>query len=166
MTILLIVISIIFNIVIQATLIPHIGVFGVVPNTAIVLVVMIALKKGRLYGSGFGLLTGLLQDVLFSVTLGVNAFILFFIGYFVGFAYNSLTRESGANHFIFAALSTMFYNFLFSMFQFFLSREVTFVDAVQSVFSLEMIYNGLVALMLFMLVQRIFIQPNLKFGRR
>jgi hypothetical protein len=37
---------------------------------------------------------------------------------------------------------------------------------VRSVFSLEVIYNGVIAVLLFMLVQRIFIQPNLKFGRR
>ena len=158
--------SIILNIIIQATLIPHIGVFGVVPNTAIVLVVMIALKKGRIYGSVFGRLAGLLQDILFSITLGVNAFILFFIGYFVGFAYDSLTKESGINHFIFTALSTVFYNSLFSLFQFFLSRDINFVEAVKSVFSFEVIYNGIIAVLLFMLVQRIFIQPNLRFGRR
>jgi len=158
--------SIMLNIIIQATLIPNIGVFGVVPNTALVLVVMIALKKGRIYGSAFGLLAGLLQDVLFSITIGVNAFILFFIGYFVGFAYNSLTRESGINHFIFTALSTVFYNVLFSLIQFFLSRDVSFVDAVQSIFSLEVVYNGIIAVLLFMLIQRLFTQPNLKFGRR
>ncbi|WP_409228261.1 rod shape-determining protein MreD [Gudongella sp. SC589] len=166
MTILLITMSIIINIILQATLIPYIGVFGVVPNTAIVLVVMIALKKGRVYGSAFGLIVGLLQDVLFSITIGVNAFILFFIGYLVGFAYESLTRESGINHFIFTALSTIFYNFMFSLFQFFLSRDINFVDAVKSVFSLEVVYNGIIAVLLFMIVQRIFIQPNLKFGRR
>jgi rod shape-determining protein MreD len=158
--------SIILNIIIQATLIPHIGVFGVVPNTAIVLVVMIALKKGRIYGASFGIFAGMLQDILFSITLGVNSFILFFIGYFVGLAHDSLTKDSAMNHFIFTAISTVFYNILFSLFQFFLSREITFIDAVRSVFSLEVIYNGVIAVLLFMLVQRIFIQPNLKFGRR
>ncbi|WP_422486257.1 rod shape-determining protein MreD [Gudongella sp. DL1XJH-153] len=166
MIVLLITMAILFNTIIQATLIPYIGVFGVVPNTAIALIVLISLKKGRVCGSMFGLLAGLLQDVLFSVTIGVNGFILFFIGYFTGFAHNTLTRENAINPFIFAGLGTIFYNFMYSLIQFFLSRDIIFVEAVRKTFSMEIVYNGLIAVILFMILQRIFIQPNLRFGRR
>ena len=166
MTILLIFLMIILNLVIQSTLIPYIGVFGVVPNTALVIVVIIALRKGRVYGSIFGLLAGLLQDVLFSAVIGVNGLILFFIGYYVGFAANAFTRETAVNPFIFSALGTIFYNMVFSLMQFFLSRDITFIQAVRSVFSVEVIYNGLVAVILFKILQRLFMQPKLRFGRR
>ncbi|MGM0395484.1 MAG: rod shape-determining protein MreD [Bacillota bacterium] len=166
MTVLLITLAIIFNAVLQSTLIPYVEVFGVVPNTAIVIIVLIALRKGKMYGSAFGIFAGLLQDILFSQIIGINGFILFFIGYFVGFAHNAFTRETAMNPFIFTVVGTIFYNFLFSLFQFFLSRDILFIDAVKSIFSLEVLYNGIIAVLLFKLVQRIFIQPNLKFGRR
>jgi len=162
----LIIMAVLLNTIIQATLIPYIGVFGVVPNTSIALIVLISLKKGRVYGSMFGLLAGLLQDVLFSLTIGVNGFILFFIGYFTGFAHNTFTRETAMNPFIFAGLGTIFYNFMYSLIQFFLSRDIVFVDAVKSIFSIEIVYNGLIAVVLFLILQRIFIQPSLRFGRR
>lgn len=166
MTILFIIIVVILNTILQSTLITYIGVFGVVPNTAIVIVTLIAIKKGRLYGSAFGLFAGLLQDIMFSVVIGVNGFILFFIGYLIGFAHNSFTKETAVYPFVFTALGTIFYNFVFALMQFFLSREVVFIDAVRSVFSLEIIYNGFIAVVLFIVMQRIFIQPNLRFGRR
>ncbi|MFO8241143.1 MAG: rod shape-determining protein MreD [Dissulfuribacterales bacterium] len=166
MTVLLITLAIIFNAILQSTLIPYIGVFGVIPNTAIVIIVLIALRKGRVYGSAFGIFAGLLQDIFFSQIIGINGFILFFIGYLVGFAHDAFTRETAINPFIFTAVGTIFYNFLFSLFQFFLSRDIIFIDAVKSIFSLEVFYNGIIAVILFKLIQRIFIQPNLRFGRR
>ena len=77
MKIFLIVLTVIINLIIQSTLIPYFEILGVVPNTALIIVVVLALAKGKYYGGVFGLIIGLLQDIIFSVTIGVNGFIFF-----------------------------------------------------------------------------------------
>lgn len=166
MTIILIVVVILLNTILQSTLIPYIGVFDVVPNTAIAIVALISIKKGRFYGSVSGFSAGLLQDVMFSAVIGINAFILFFLGYLIGFAHNSFTRETAVYPFVFTAMGTIFYNLVFALIQFFLSRDIVFIDVVKRIFSLEIMYNGVVAVVLFIIMQKVFDQPNLRFGRR
>lgn len=77
MTIILIFLTIILNLVLQSTILPYFEIIGKVPNTGLIIVVIIALAKGRYYGGLFGMLIGLLQDMLFSTTIGVNAIIYF-----------------------------------------------------------------------------------------
>jgi rod shape-determining protein MreD len=156
---------IIFNLVIQATIIPFFPIMGIVPNTALVLIVVLALKVGRVKGAIFGLIAGLLQDILFASTIGINAFILFFIGYSIGFAEDSFSRENIINPIIFTVLATVLYNFAYSLFLFFLSREVAFMDAVKNIFSIEIIYNALFAIIYGYLVQIIFAKPKIRFKR-
>lgn len=156
---------IIFNLVIQTTIIHLFPIAGIVPNTALVLIIVIALKLGRVKGAIFGLTAGLFQDILFSSTIGINAFILFFIGYAVGFAENSFSRENIINPVIFTVLGTIFYNFTYSLFLFFLSREIAFMDAVKTIFSIEIVYNALFAVIYGYLVHIIFAKPKIVFKR-
>ncbi len=165
MNTLIILLMIIFNLVIQTTIIPFFPIMGIVPNTALVLIVVIALKFGRVKGAIFGLLAGLLQDILFSSTIGINAFILFFVGYIIGFAENSFSRENIINPIIFTMAGTVFYNFVYSLFLFFLSREIVFMDAIRNIFSIEIIYNALFAAIYGYLVHIIFAKPKISFKR-
>ncbi|MDY0234684.1 MAG: rod shape-determining protein MreD [Gudongella sp.] len=161
----IVLLMIIFNLVIQTTIIPMFPIMGIVPNTALVLIVVVALKVGRTKGAIFGLIAGFMQDVLFSSTIGINAFILFFIGYVIGFAENSFSRENIINPIIFTIAATMFYNFTYSLFLFFLSRDVTFIDAISSIFSIEILYNTLFAVIYGYLVHIIFTRPKIRFKR-
>lgn len=166
MTILFILITIILNLILQSTILPYAELFGIVPNTSLVIVVVLALAKGRYYGGGFGLLVGLLQDLLFSFTLGINSLIYFLIGYFIGFVEDTFARDNVINPIIFTAISTVVYNILYSAFMFFLSRNISFVDAVRSVFSLEVIYNSIMAILIYKLFQAIFSEPKIRFNKR
>lgn len=166
LSILLILLTIICNLILQSTILPYFEVLDVVPNTALVIVVVLALAKGRYYGGFFGVLIGLLQDVIFSMTLGVNSFIYFFVGYFIGFVEDTFARDNVINPIIFTALSTIFYNIMYSLFMFFLSRNVTFNDAVKSVFSIEIIYNCLISILIYKIFQIIFSEPKIRFNKR
>lgn len=166
LTILLILLTIICNLIIQSTILPYFEIFGIVPNTALVIVVVLALAKGRYYGGFFGILIGLLQDVIFSLTLGVNSFIYFFVGYFIGYIENTFARDNVINPIIFTGLSTIFYNGFYSLFMFFLSRNVTFIDAVKSIFSLEIVYNCIVSILVYKIFRVIFSEPKIRFNKR
>lgn len=166
MKIFLIVLTVIINLIFQSTLLPYFEIFGVVPNTALIIVVVLALAKGKYYGGVFGLIIGLLQDIMFSVTLGVNGFIFFFAGYFIGFVEDTFARDNVANPIILTALTTIYYNIVYSLFMYFLSINVSFNLAVKSVFSLEIIYNCLVSIVIYKLFQKIFSEPRIRFNRR
>jgi rod shape-determining protein MreD len=162
----LIILTIIFNLIIQSTILPYFEIFGVVPNTALIIVVVLALAKGKYYGGVFGLIIGLLQDVIFSVTIGVNGFIYFFVGYLIGFVEDTFARDNIVNPIILTALATIFYNIVYSLFLFFLSINISYISAVKSVFSLEVIYNSIVSIIIYKLFQVIFSEPKIRFRKR
>lgn len=161
----IILVMIIFNLVLQTTIIPFFPIMGMVPNTALVLVVVIALRVGRVRGGIFGLITGLIQDVLFSSTIGVSAFILFFVGYIIGFAQNSFSRENIINPIIFTVAGTIFYNITYSLFLFFLAREIVFMDAIRIIFSIEIIYNAFFAIIYGYILHIVYSKPKISFKR-
>lgn len=165
MTNLMIGLTITFNIIFQITILPDLRVFGIVPNTSLVIVVILALLKGRIYGGISGIIIGFIQDILFSTVIGVNAFIYFFVGYFTGFAKDSFARENIVNPIIFSVLATVFYNLLYSLFMFFLSMDITIIQAVRSIISLEIISNAIAAAIIYKLLQKIFSQPKIRFTR-
>ena len=108
-----------FNFFLQSSLLPYISIFGVVPNTSIILILCIALFKGKAYGAIFGLFIGLLQDVVFSPIIGINAFIYFFLGYFLGTIENRLIRENMFIPILFSVLGVIYYNFSYYVFTYF-----------------------------------------------
>lgn len=166
MKIFLIILTIIINLIIQSTILPYFEIFGVVPNTALIIVVVLALGKGKYYGGIFGLIIGLLQDVIFSVTIGVNGVIFFFIGYLIGFVEDTFARDNIANPIILTALATIFYNIIYSLFLFFLSINISYIIAVKSVFSIEVIYNSIVSIIIYKLFHSIFAEPKIRFRKR
>ena len=166
MKILLVILTILVNLVIQSTILPYFEIFGVVPNTALIIVVVLALAKGKHYGGIFGLIIGLLQDTMFATTIGINAFIYFFVGYFIGFVEDTFAQDNVINPIIFTAFTTIFYNMFYSLFMFFLSRNITFNEAVKSVFTLEVIYNCIISIFIYKLFQLIFSEPKIRFNKR
>lgn len=154
------------NFILQSVIFPKFQVFGQVPNTALAIVVVIALSKGRIYGGIIGLIVGFLQDILFSMTIGISAFILFFIGYLSGFAEDSFARDNAMNPIIFTFLGTLIYNTLFALFMFFLSRGITLESAVKSIISFELALNSIAAFLIYKLFKKIFSRPQIRFNRR
>lgn len=157
---------IIVNFIIQSTILPYFSIFGVVPNTALIIVVIIALSKGKYYGGFFGLFIGLIQDVIFNITLGINGFIYFFAGYLIGSIEKILARDNVLSPIIFTSLTTIYYNIFYFLFMFFLSRYIPFKYYINHVIPIELVYNGLVSILIYKLFNRVYKVPSLKFGRK
>lgn len=166
MTTFLVGMTLILNIILQSVILPGFKVFGASPNTALAIVVVIALSKGRVYGGIVGLISGLMMDVMFSMTVGISSLILFLTGYITGVASDSFAKENAVNPVIFTILGTVFYNALFAMFMYFTSRDVTLEYAVKSMFSFELILNGIAALLIYILFRKIFSRPQIRFNKR
>lgn len=157
---------IIVNFILQSTIIPYFSVFDVVPNTGIIIVVIIALLKGKKLGASAGLLTGFLQDIIFGPVVGVNAFIYFFVGYLIGMTENKFSKDNMLLPVIMTIVSTAGYHFFYHLFMFFLNYNVSLSVIFKDIVISEMIYNSLVSILLFKLLSKIFVVPSITFGRK
>ena len=166
MNILVIFLIIIINFIFQSTILSHINIFGVLPNTSLIIVVVIALLRGRKIGSVAGLLTGLLQDIIFSPVIGVNGFIYFFIGYFVGMTENKLSKDNILIPIIITAGVTISYHLLYYLFMFFLAQSVSFSIFFKKVVLFEMVYNSILSILFYKWFSKMFIVPSIRFRRR
>lgn len=69
---------------VQSTVIPELGFWGVVPDLPIVLVLLLALRRGPEVGCVIGFALGLAQDVLAGGPLGLQALSKSVIGFVAG----------------------------------------------------------------------------------
>lgn len=166
MDILALIILVIVNIIFQTTTLPYLAIFGVVPNTALVLVVVIAIFRGKYYGILFGLAIGIVQDILFGTVIGINGFIYSMIGFSIGMIQNILNTENIIVPLVFSGISTIVYNFSYAVFIYFLSREITFSLLIKKTFSIEIILNSLISIIIYKLLSKIFKVHTLKFNNR
>lgn len=166
MIIFILAIVILLNFFLQSSIFPYIGVFGIVPNTALIIVISIALYKGRFYGGFVGLIIGMIQDIVFSPVIGVNAFIYFFAGYLVGLVENKLTKDNIFIPILFSILGTIYYNFSYYVFMFFLSRNIPFLSFAKDILVIETIYNCVLSIPIYKLFSKIFVVPKIRFGNR
>lgn len=166
MSITTLLLMILINLVFQSSILPFINLFGITPNTGLVLIVIVALRQGKYYGGFFGLSLGLVQDILFGQAIGVNALIYFIFGYGVGLIQDSLDIENIIIPVFVSAFGTIFYNFSYYIIIFFLSRNVPIEVMINNVISMEILYNAIIAALLYKLFSKIFVIPSLRFGKR
>nr|WP_283244308.1 rod shape-determining protein MreD [Wansuia hejianensis] len=160
------IIIIIISLIIQSTILPYFSFLGYLPNITLVVVVSIALLKGRYYGGFFGLCIGLIQDILFSTVIGINGFIYFILGFIIGYIQNTINNENLFIPAIFTFVSTIFFNLLYYFFMYFLSRRIDFSIALKHIFSIEILYNCILSVLIYKLLSKIFVVPSLRFGKR
>lgn len=162
----ILIIIILFNFFLQGSIIPNFSILGVVPNTALLIVISIALFKGPYYGGFVGLIIGILQEIVFSPILGINAFIYFFLGYSVGLIEDKLTRDNIVIPVLLAIIATVFYNFAYYVFIYFLSYDINFSAVVQDILLVELILNGIIAIPIYKIFSKIYRAPTMSFNRR
>ena len=92
--------------------------------------------------------------------------ILFFLGYGLGLIHEVLDIENMVIPILSSVIGTIYYNYFYYVLMFFLSREIPREVMLQKVFSIEILYNGILALLLYKLFSKIFVIPSLRFGKR
>lgn len=159
-------IIIVINFILQCTVFQYVNILGIIPNTTLIIVVSIAILKGRHIGGVVGLFAGFLQDIMFSSTIGPNAFVLFFIGYLVGMTDQKIYKESLLVPFIATVLSTLAYHSLYYVLIFFLGSNIRFSYFFKRVLLIEMLFNSILAMPIYKWFLNIFTVPSIRFGKR
>ncbi len=160
------IIIIISNLILQGSVLPFFDFLVFLPNLGLISVVVISIFEGKYYGAFFGLFMGLLQDALFADVIGVNALIFFLIGYALGFLKDSLNNENLILPIIFTALGTIIYNAMYSLSMYFLSKDISLEIAFERIFSIEILYNCILAFVFYKIFVKFFRTNSLNFGRR
>lgn len=145
----LIILILIINFIFQTTILPNFTIAGVAPNTALILIIIVALLKGKYKGAFIGLAAGLLQDMFFSKIIGINALIFFLIGYIAGMLDNRTFKQGLIVPFITIVISTFSYHIIYYMFMMFLSRDVSFFFMIKNIVFKEAIYNSIIFIFLY-----------------
>lgn len=154
------------NFFLQSSVFPYISISGVVPNTALILIICIAIYKGKYYGGFFGLFIGLLQDIIFSAVIGINGFIYFFIGYFIGLMEYKLIRNNIIIPVLFSIIGVIYYNFSYYVFMYFLSRDIPFLSFTKHIILIELIYTTILSIPIYKAFEYKFKEPTINFGNR
>lgn len=157
---------IIANLILLGSVIPFFDFLIFVPNPALVSVVILSIFKGRYYGAFFGLFLGLFQDLLFGDVIGIYALIYFIIGYSIDMIQIYLNKENTLIHILFTGIATIAYNFLYSIIIYFLARNITLLESLKRIISIEILYNCIIAIIIYKIFYKFFNVSSFKFGKK
>jgi len=87
-------ILILLNYVLQTSILPHIAILGVIPDTALIFIVSYGILRGDIEGALFGFSAGLLQDIFSGGPIGMFALIGFVIGYISGKPFKDFFKDN------------------------------------------------------------------------
>lgn len=156
----------ILSFILQSTLYQYISIFEVMPNTNLILIILVSLFTNKKVGGVSGLLVGLAQDLLFGNAIGIHALIYFLIGYLIGATNANVSKENFVIPFIYTFIFTMISNIMFFFMYYFSDVDITFIDMIRNIALLESIYNSILSIFIYNFIKKLFVSPSLHFGRR
>ncbi len=137
------------NFMLQTVLAPYLRIYGITPNTALILVVVIAMLGGLAKGLTFGLTAGILQDLFFSKALGVHTLIYGLLALGVGIFENKLFKDNRLTPTVLIVGATLFF-YLVTYSMLYFADEVNSISFVLThLFPLEALYNTGVCLLFY-----------------
>jgi rod shape-determining protein MreD len=98
-----------FAVVVQATIVGSIDVLRGTPDLVLVLLLVIALFRGSVFGAVAGFWAGLLLDTVYLGTLGVTSLLLTLAGYWIGRYGETTGRDRAHAPFLSVAVVTVLF---------------------------------------------------------
>jgi len=106
------------NFVLQSTVFAHFEIFGIRPNTALIIVVCLSTLRSDGEGAVIGFFSGLLHDVAFGKALGFYALISMTIGFVCGKLFKDFYRENYLLPIFLVVGAAFFYEYAIYIFSF------------------------------------------------
>ncbi|WP_432664231.1 rod shape-determining protein MreD [Wukongibacter baidiensis] len=145
---------IIGNFILQSTIFQYFRIGGILPNTALLIVVTISILYGRKRGVMTGIIAGLLQDLFFGKAIGINILIYSSIGYIIGGVENKVFKDNLVTPFLFILSTTIYYHSIYFVFMHFLRQPVNYLTVLKSVVMIEVVYNLVVGIVFYRIFYR------------
>jgi len=96
----------------QTSVLPHVAVFGVTPDTALVFIVCYGVLRGDVEGAIFGFSAGFLQDLFSGGPLGMFALYGLLIGYVSGKPFRDFFKDNYFLPFFIVLIAILFQQFM------------------------------------------------------
>lgn len=155
MRLIIISLIIILNLILQSTVFQWFEIYGVVPNTALILVISFSIYLGKNKGATLGFFVGLLQDIILGRIIGLNAFMFMIIGYVVGLMDQKIFKENLLIPFILTAVGTLFYETINLLLIFLLGYKIELFDIIKKMLFIEVLYNSILSPFIYFYVSKL-----------
>ncbi len=101
------------NFVLQSSVLPAIEIFGVTPDTALILIVGYGVLRGDVEGAVFGFFCGLAQDLFGAYYIGLFAMLGMLTGFVCGKPFKDFFHDNALLPFIVVPVAAVAYQFIF-----------------------------------------------------
>ena len=145
-------IILLLNMILQSTLFQNFAILGVLPNTALLLVVSYAILRGDVEGAFVGFFAGLLQDIFFARYIGFYAMCGALTGFVCGKPFKDFFRENYLMPVVLVAAAMFANEFVFYVFHFLLFGQTDFWYYFHKLILPAMVYTLFLSIPIYRLV--------------
>ena len=117
---------IIINFILSTTWLQAIAIGGIMPNTALIVLVCYALLRDDVEGAIMGFFIGLLTDLLFGGIIGVSAILMALVGFFAAKPFKEFFKENYIAPLLLVGMSSLAYEFSYYVLNFLLLGRTDF----------------------------------------
>jgi len=144
----------VINFIIQTTILQNFRLFGVLPNTALLMIIIVTIIVGRWEGIKISFYLGILQDIFVSQALGLNLIIYLFTALIIGSIDEKIFKDNFISPMIMIVSMTIFYNVFYMIMMYFVEASFTIEYVLRAILIPEIFYNVLVGMYFYSLVFR------------
>lgn len=152
MRILLTSIIVFVNFILQTTLLHYLSIGGIMPNTALIIVVSYALLRGYKEGAVVGFFSGLLHDIFFGTSIGYYALLYLLAGLLAGRNQKDFYRENYILPVIICSLAAVIYEGIIFFTGFFLQGETNVLYFLFRIALPEAVYTAVFTIPIYRLL--------------
>ncbi len=147
---------VILNLILQSTVFQWFKIYGVLPNTALILVICFAVYSGRNKGATIGFFVGILHDIILGRIIGLNALVFMIIGYLVGLMDQKIFKENLLIPFILTGVATVFYEIINLLLIFLLGYRIELFNIFKKMLIVAVLYNCILSPIIYFYVSKLF----------
>ncbi|MBQ6999345.1 MAG: rod shape-determining protein MreD [Clostridia bacterium] len=140
--------------ILQTTLIGELTIFGIAPSLMLILVVCFSLMNDCIPSAVFAVVAGLLLDVSGGRIIGFNALLMMYLSIGVVFVGQEFFRETPRAAAMLVAISTFAYEMIYFIFSLAIFGGAHFFYMIVRVILIECVYNAVLAIPVYFLVNK------------
>jgi rod shape-determining protein MreD len=146
-------VALMLAVLLETALAPNVRVLGANPDFALIVVACIGLLRGAEIGAAFGFFAGTLVSFVLLEPVGINSFIFVIVGYLAGRYAETADLQSGLAPVITVFAASLLAQWMFTITQFLLARQVPFVFVTTRVVIPAVILDTLLAAPVYLLIR-------------
>lgn len=136
-------------VILQTTISPYVTVLGAQPDTALVVIITLAMMRGPVWGAAAGFAMGFLLDVALVQTMGISSFLYTLAGYFSGRYAEGVDLNSWLPPMVTVFLATFVVQILNAVIMFLLGVEASVNFVMLRIVLPSAVINALLAMPIF-----------------